>query len=79
MSRKSFGEFMQFSPKGLDTFKIQTEFKCSLFPIFFKLCWEFQFLPKREVVPFEFTFHLEMFGNFWNPVRLCFLFLKLVL
>jgi hypothetical protein len=28
--------------------------------------------PKMEVVPFEFVYPLDIFGNFWNPVRLGF-------
>jgi hypothetical protein len=35
MLRKNFGEFMEFFPKGLNSFKIQTEFKCSLLRKFF--------------------------------------------
>jgi hypothetical protein len=30
MSRKIFGEFMEFFPKDLKPFKIQTKFKCNL-------------------------------------------------
>jgi hypothetical protein len=65
MSRKSFGEFMQFSPKGLDTFKIQTEFKCSLFPIFSNYVGNFNFFPKGK--SFHLNLHstlkcLEIFG-----------------
>jgi hypothetical protein len=32
MWRKIFGEFMEFSLKGLNPFKIQTKFKCILVP-----------------------------------------------
>jgi hypothetical protein len=34
MSRKIFGEVMEFFPKGLKPFKIQTEFKRVFFPKF---------------------------------------------
>jgi hypothetical protein len=34
MSRKIFGEFMGFSPEGLNSFKIQASLKFDLFPRF---------------------------------------------
>jgi hypothetical protein len=34
MSRKNFGEFMKFFPKGLNPFKIQTIFNFGLIPRF---------------------------------------------
>jgi hypothetical protein len=34
MLRNNFGEFMEFLPKGLDPFKIQTRFKLDLIPDF---------------------------------------------
>jgi hypothetical protein len=34
MSRKIFGEFMGFSPEGLNSFKIQESLKFDLFPRF---------------------------------------------
>jgi hypothetical protein len=34
MSRKSFGEFMGFSPEGLNTFKIQGRLKLEIVPKF---------------------------------------------
>jgi hypothetical protein len=57
MSRKIFGEFLEFFLKGLNPFKIQTNFKYVFIPDFeFKFCWEFELLPKRKVATFEFIF-----------------------
>jgi hypothetical protein len=67
MSRKIFCEFVEFFPKGLNTFKIQTNFKLDLFPGFYiKIHLEFEILPKRKVVPFKFILYLAKFRNFWN-------------
>jgi hypothetical protein len=77
MSREIFGKFIEFLLKGLIQFKIQTKFKVDLFPRFyFKIHLEFEILSQSKVVPFEVTFHLAKFGQFWSSRRIDFVFSK---
>jgi hypothetical protein len=75
MWRWNFREIIRFFQKGLNSFKIQTKFKCGLFSDFlFKFCWGFEILPKRKVVPFEFVYCPAKFGNLWNLGSSIFIF-----
>jgi hypothetical protein len=67
MLRKIFCEFMGFFPKGLNPLKFKPNSNLILFvDFYFKIHLEFELLPKRKVVPFDFSFHHVKFGHFWS-------------
>jgi hypothetical protein len=69
---------MKFFSKGLNSFKIQIEFICTLLTKFLiQFLLEFKFLPNRNDVPFEFIFHHAKFEDFWNYGSTLFKFCKL--
>jgi hypothetical protein len=70
MSRKIFGEFMEFFLKGLNPFKIQTIVRL-------EFLLEFKLLPKLKVVPFEVFYHHDKFGICWSPGSTLFIFFNL--
>jgi hypothetical protein len=78
MSRHNFDEFMDFSQKGLNLFKIQVSLRIYSLDFYFKTHLEFEFLPKRKVDRFEILYHHSMFGKFWTSGRFWFLISKFV-
>jgi hypothetical protein len=72
MSRKIFGEFMEFFPKGLKSFKIQTKFKLNLFPDFFisNYIGNLKFFPKGKLFLLNLSSTMPSLENFWTPGRL---------
>jgi hypothetical protein len=70
MSRRIFGEFMGFFPKGLNAFKIQTNFKLEI-PLHF-LIHESELIPTTKNVPFQFIYYCAKFGIFWSSIIISF-------
>jgi hypothetical protein len=44
--------------------------------LYFEFYWEFELLPKRKVVPFEFIFYLAKVGNCWTSGMVYYVFFK---
>jgi hypothetical protein len=63
MSRKIFGEFREFFPTGLDSFKIQTKLNLVLLPEFvIQILLEIWTYPQKERCSF-FIYHLAEFAK----------------
>jgi hypothetical protein len=79
MSRKIFGEFMEFSLKGLNPFKIQTNFKLNLLPQFL-IQIMFYIWTSSKIEIYSFQIHLVA-CKVWKFLELRnypFIFFKLV-
>jgi hypothetical protein len=67
MLRKNFGEFIEFLLKGLNPFKIQTISNWNFsWKLYFSILLEFELIPKRKVVPFQFIYQHAKFEIFWS-------------
>jgi hypothetical protein len=71
MSRKIFGEFREFFPTGLDSFKIQTKLNLVLLPEFvIQILLEIWTYPQKERCSF-FIYHLAEFAKKKLEHRMC--------
>jgi hypothetical protein len=67
MPRYNFREFMEFLPKGLNPFKIQSDFELEfLLNFIIQNLGRIGSWAKRMFVCFEIIHQLAKFGNFWS-------------